>query len=128
MLVFSALSVLHLVAGVFLLAVAMDTDTQAACLYQGRNPLAGDILKYLVITGALTLFASGYIGMGYFVIESPQAAVALAWISLALYLATLAVDAIALKRRPRICKSCAINFSIRLLAAVALTLAFQYGV
>lgn len=128
MLVFSALSVLHLVAGLFLLAIAMDADTRTACIYQGRNPLAGDILKYLVLTGALTLSASGFIGMGYFVIESPRAAVALAWISLALYLATLAVDAIALKRRPHVCKSCAIHLSIRFLAAAALTLALHYGV
>ena len=121
-LLFRVIAVLHGVAGLVLWAFASDKDFQQFCFYQHRNPLAGDFYKYLVYFACWSLMACGYAAF-YF----PRLAVALAWLSLGFYLSTGLVDLIAERRWPNFCKACAVSFSARLIATLALTGVMRYG-
>lgn len=120
---FTALAVLHSLAGLVLLAFTSDEAFQSACVYEGRNPLVGDILKYLVSGAGLSLAACGFA-----VFYLPIAVVVLAWISLTCYALTWFVDAAATRSWPKLCIACTINFAVRAAAASALTLAYHYAV
>ena len=118
-LAFKATAILHTLAGYFIFGLAANEEIQESCLYQDRNPLTADIVKYLAYIGSWLLIACGIIAF-----LLPKAAVVLAWLSLFLYFLTAFVDPIAERRLPSLCKTCAIMFSIRAAAAVALTIFF----
>ena len=118
---FKTTAILHTLAGYFIFSLAANEEMQESCLYQERNPLAGDIVKYLVYFASWSLIVCGI-----FAFLIPKAAVGLAWISLTFYLFTAFVDPIAERRLPSICKICVVMFSIRTVAATALT-AFYLG-
>ena len=118
-LAFKATAILHTLAGYFIFGLATNEEIQHSCLYEDRNPLTGDIIKYLAYIGSWLLIACGIIA---FLI--PKAAVVLVWLSLSLYLLTAFVDPIVERRLPSLCKTCAVMFSIRAVAAAVLTILF----
>lgn len=115
-LAFKATAILHTLAGYLIFGLAANEEIRESCLYQDRNPLTGDVIKYLAYIGSSLLIACGIVA---FLI--PKAAVVLAWLSLSLYFLTAFVDPIAERRLPSLCKSCAVMFSIRAAAAAVLT-------
>src|SRR5690606_17701566 len=116
-LAFKATAILHTLAGYFIFGLAANEDVQESCLYEGRNPLTGDILKYLAYIGSCLLIVSGI-----FAFLIPKAAVFLVWLSLFLYLLSAFVDPLAERRLPSLCRTCIVMFSIRAIAAAVLTL------
>ena len=118
---FKTTAILHALAGYFIFGLAANEEIQESCVYQDRNPLAGDIVKYLIYLASWSLVVCGI-----FAFLIPKFAVGLAWISLAFYFLTAFVDPIVERRLPTLCKSCAAMFSIRAIAAAILT-AFYLG-
>ena len=119
---FKMLAVLYAVCGIFLLAITTGEGFQRVCIYEGRNPLVGDMLKYLANGSGLALVICGFAAF-----KLPIAAVALVWISLVCHLLTGVVDSVASRLWPRICVACTVNFAVRASAAIALTLLYQHG-
>ena len=120
---FKLLAVLYSACGIFLLALTTGEGFQQACIYEGRNPFVGDMLKYLANGSGLALVICGFAAF-----KLPVAAVALVWISLACHLLTGVVDSVASRVWPRFCVACIVNFAVRTSAAIALTLLYQHGV
>jgi len=121
-LIFRAIAVLHGVAGYVLFGLAANEELQEFCFYKGRNPLAGDVHKYLVYLACWSLVACGV--SAFFV---PWLAVLAAWLSVAFYLLTAFVDIVAERRWPAFCTACAVSLAVRLLAAAVLTGALRLG-
>ena len=117
---FKAVAVLHTIVGYVLVGAALDEEFQQECFYANSNPLAGDIKKYLVITGSGAMAACGILAF-----KIPVVAVALAWISLACWFVTGFVDIPWTRRPPGFCKACAINFLVRCSLAGLLTLLYH---
>ena len=121
-LIFRGIAVLHGVAGYALFAFAANEDFQEFCFYKNRNPLAGDVYKYLVLSACWSLVACAILA---FLV--PALAVGAAWLSIVLYLLTGLVDFVTERRWPSFCKGCAVSLTVRTIAAVALTTALRHG-
>ncbi|MCX7514416.1 hypothetical protein [Frateuria sp. STR12] len=119
-LAFKATAILHALTGCFIFGLAANGEIRESCVYQDRNPLTGDIVKYLAYIGSCLLIACGIVAF-----VSPGAAVALAWLSLSLYLLTAFVDAIAERRFSSLCKACVVMFFSRFVAAALLTILYM---
>ena len=116
MLAFKAIAVLHTIAGYIFFALAASDGSQEFWAYKGRNPLAGDIRKYLAYFACWSLMGCGI--AAFFI---PVAAVALAWIALAFFLATGLVDFVANRRLPFVHRASVLSVLLRAVAAIALT-------
>jgi len=121
-LIFKSLAILHGVAGYLLFAFAANEEFQEFCFYKNRNPLAGDVYKYLVLSACWALIACAILA---FIL--PAVAVGVAWLSILLYLLTGLVDIVFERRWPTFCKGCAVSLGIRAIAATALTVALGHG-
>ncbi|MBJ6983028.1 hypothetical protein [Luteimonas sp. MC1572] len=119
---FKLLAILYSVCGILLLALTTGEGFQQICIYEGRNPLVGDMLKHLANGSGLALVVCGFAAF-----KLPIAAVALVWVSLVCHLLTGVVDSVASRVWPKFCVACAVNFAVRASAAVALTLLYQHG-
>jgi hypothetical protein len=115
-LIFRSIAVLHGIAGYVLFAFAANDEFQESCFYKGRNPLAGDIHKYLVLAACWSLIACAIVA--FFL---PRLAVAAAWLSIFLYILTSLVDPVFERRWPSLCKGCVISAGVRMAFAIALT-------
>jgi len=111
-----SIALLHTIAGYLFFALAADEGTQDMCFYTRPNPLIGDIHKYIAYAASWSL-----IGCAPLLALEPKLAVAAAWISILLYLATGTLDPIAERRWPKFCRSCAASVVVRVLAASAFT-------
>lgn len=121
-LAFKAIAILHTVAGYIIFALAADEEMQQDCFYKDRNPLVGDVRKYLVYAGCWSLIACGFVAF-----IMPKLAILAAWSSIIFYLLAGLTDLVAERRWPSICKACAISLGIRSVAAAALTGLFRPG-
>jgi hypothetical protein len=113
---FKATAVLHLVAGYLIFGIASNEEVREWVVYEDRNPLAGDILKYLIYIACWLMIACG---IAAFLI--PKAAVPLAWAAFIAYLLTGALELIEKRRWPSLSKPKMIAIAPRLGAAMALT-------
>jgi hypothetical protein len=121
-LIFKLLGAIHGLAGVVLLVVALDKDFQKFCFYKGEDAFVGDLHKNLALFGSSLLIACG--AFGFF---KPTFAVGAAWLSFLVYLLPSLADLMAGRRFGKFCKECAATFSVRVVAAAALTAALQHG-
>ena|SRR5690606_15700963 len=116
--IFHSLAIFHGFAGYVLFGIAANEEFQEYCFYNNRNPLAGDIRKYLVYFACWSLISCAVLAF-----IDPSLAVGAAWLSVLLYLLTGIVDPVFETRWPSLCKSCAISLGLRAALAVALTMA-----
>lgn len=115
-LIFRSIAVLHGIAGYVLFGIAANEEFQEFCFYKHRNPLAGDIYKYLVLAACWCLIACAILAF-----LLPAVAVGLAWLSILLYLLTGIVDPMFDRHWPSLCKTCVVSLGVRVAFAIALT-------
>ena len=118
---FKVVAILYSLGGIFLLSLTTDKDFLRVCIYDGRNPLVGDVLKYLANGSGLALAVCGFAAF-----YLPIAAVVLVWLSLIFHLLTGLVASVASRTWPRLCVVCAVNVAVRTAAAVAITLLYYH--
>jgi hypothetical protein len=116
LLIFKTVAILHTVAGYIFFAFTANYDLQTY-FYAGKNPLTGDILKYLAYFSCCCLIACGIVA---FLI--PFLAVVLACLSFAFYLSTAIVEAVAARRWLHIGRVSRLSLLLRAIATSILAL------
>src|SRR5690606_1712784 len=115
-LAFTVTAVLHLIAGYLIFAIAANEEVHEWMIYDGRNPLAGDIFKYLIYRACWLM-----IGCGIAAFVMPNVAVVLVWAALGAYVLTGVVDLVEDRRWPSFSKPHIIAVVPRIVGAAALT-------
>ena len=118
---FKAIAILHTIAGYLLFGLAANEETQQFCFYKDRNPLIGDIQKYIAYAGCWSLIICGI-----FAFLMPKLAVIAALASIAIYLLSGVLPIVVEHRLPPFCKACVISLGTRIIAAVALIGLFRH--
>jgi hypothetical protein len=84
---FKVVAILHGLAGYVIMVFALSEDVQQSCFYKDRNPLAGDINKYLAYASCSSLMLCGAFAVFSFFEfpNAPKFSVITAWASVLFY-------------------------------------------
>jgi|SRR5690606_17850941 len=113
---FKTTAVLHSIVGLFSFAIAANEEVQEWLVYGNRNPLAGDVFKYLIYAYCWLLMGCG---IAAFLI--PGFAVVLACGAFGFYLLTGIVDLVGNRRWPTFSKVRSISIATRVAGVALLT-------
>ena len=121
-LLFKGLAVLHGITGLLLFGISTHEDLQDPAFYARRNPLAGDITKFLAVSSGCSLVACGLLA---FIV--PLFAVIAAWLSVALHLVGSLFGAATRGDAQHLVRPVLASLATRTIAAGALTVVFWRG-
>jgi len=110
------IAVAHGILGYFGGAFAASPEIQADMIYQNRNPLAGDVKKYLVYVMCFCLVLCG-LCPGF----KPSATPLWAWLALGFHLFSCVLDFATQQARFYCWRCMATGITVKAIAAVALT-------
>ena len=111
-----AIAIVHGIIGYFGGAVAASPEIQAEIIYQGRNPVVGDVKKYLVYGMCFCLVLCGF--CPWF---KPSATPLWAWLALGFHLLSGVLDFATQQGRFYCWRCIATGVTVKTIAAVALT-------